>query len=168
MKDIFHKIVFELKPDEDDYPPVAAESLWGIHSNDGNYTIDNTPYYISGVSKGDAVEVKIVGKEIVAVRVVNQGGHSTIRVFASGDEERSEIIARLHQLGATCSVSQGLSLFAVDIPPDCDFFEIDAYLSDIADGENIAYEDACLQHPGIESSRPGECLSLASIPLRVH
>lgn len=168
MKDIFHKIVFELTPDEDDYPPVSAESLWGVFASDGAYKLDNTPYYVYGVSKGDFVEVKTVGNEMFAVRIAKQGGHSTIRVFASDAGAKSEIIERLHQLGAACAVSQELSLFAVDIPPDCDFSAVDAYLSEIADGEHIAYEDACLQHSCIESSRLAECLSLASLPFKVH
>ncbi|MGU3347073.1 DUF4265 domain-containing protein [Pseudomonas monsensis] len=168
MNDIFHKIVFELTPDEDDYPPVSAESIWGIYAGDGTYILDNTPYYVYGVSKGDFVQVKSSDDEMIAVRVAKRGGHSTVRVFASDTEEKSKIIAHLHQLGASCSVSQEMSLFAVDIPSDCDFFAIDRYLSDIADGENIAYEDACLQHSHIDSSRLGECLSLASLPLLAH
>lgn len=168
MKGTFHKIVFELTPDEDDYPPVSAESIWGIYAGDGTYTLDNTPYYVDGVSKGDSVQVKSSGDEMIAVRVAKQGGHSTVRVFASDTEGKSKIIAHLHQLGASCSPSQEMSLFTVDIPSDCDFFAIDRYLSDIADGENIAYEDACLQHSDIESFRLGECLSLASLPLLAH
>ncbi|WP_238785272.1 DUF4265 domain-containing protein [Pseudomonas sp. R84] len=170
MNEIFHKIVFELTPGEDGYPPVSAESIWGIYAGDGTHILDNTPYYVYGVSKGDSVQVKSSGNEMIAVRVAKQGGHSTVRVFAfaSDTEERSKIIAHLHQLGASCSVSQEMSLFAVDIPSDCDFFAIDRYLSDIADGENIAYEDACLQHSHIKSSRLGECLSLASLPLLAH
>jgi hypothetical protein len=168
MKGTFHKIVFELTPDEDDYPPVSAESIWGIYAGDGTYILDNTPYYVYGVSKGDSVQLKSSGDEMIAVRVAKQGGHSTVRVFATDTEEKRKIIAHLHQLGASCSVSQEVSLFTVDIPSDCDFFAIDRYLSDIADGENTAYEDACLQHSDIESSRLGECLSLASLPLLAH
>lgn len=170
MNEIFHKIFFELTPGEDGYPPVSAESIWGIYAGDGTHILDNTPYYVYGVSKGDSVQVKSSGDEMIAVRVAKQGGHSTVRVFAfaSDTEETSKIIAHLHQLGASCSVSQEMSLFAVDIPSDCDFFAIDRYLSDIADGENIAYEDACLQHSHIKSSRLGECLSLASLPLLAH
>lgn len=121
MNEIFHKIVFELTPGEDGYPPVSAESIWGIYAGDGTHILDNTPYYVYGVSKGDSVQVKSSGDEMIAVRVAKQGGHSTVRVFASDTEERSKIIAHLHQLGASCSVSQEMSLFAVDIPSDCDF-----------------------------------------------
>ncbi|WP_213937205.1 DUF4265 domain-containing protein [Pseudomonas sp. dw_612] len=168
MTDIFHKIVFELTPDEDDYPPVSSESIWGVFKGEQTYEIDNTPYYVYGVSKGDWVLARPDGEELIAARVVKQGGHSTIRVFASNSNDKSKIIARLQLFGASCSSNQELSLFSVDIPAGCDFSEIDSYLASIADGENIAYEDACLQHPKISQARLGECLSLSSIPLMTH
>lgn len=168
MTDIFHKIIFKLTPDEDDYPPFAAESVWGIYRGDNAYQIDNTPYYVHGVSKGDRVQVQLDGEERVAVRVVSQGGHSTIRVYASDRGVKTRIISQLQEYGAFCLSSQELSLFAVDIPAGCDFSLIDNYLSSIADGENIAYEDACLQHYPIEPSRAVECSSLASIPCLLH
>ncbi|MBI6851333.1 DUF4265 domain-containing protein [Pseudomonas cichorii] len=168
MTDIFHKIVFELTPDEDDYPPVSAESLWGIYQKENTYIIDNTPYYIYGVSKGDSVYVKPDGKELIATQVLRQGGHSTIRVYANTPESKSAIIDKLQQFGASCLSNKELSLFSVDIPETCDFAAIDNYLSSLSDGENIAYEDACLQHPGLSPSRLEECLSLATIPFMTH
>ena len=88
MTDRFHKIVFELTPDEDDYPPVSAESLWGIQEGDNTYEIDNTPYYVYGVSKGDWVLTRAESGELIATTIVKQGGHSTIRVFASDQKEK--------------------------------------------------------------------------------
>lgn len=168
MTDVFHKIVFELTPDEDDYPPVSAESLWGIYQGENTYVIDNTPYYTYGVSKGDSVCVKSSGNELVVTHVLKQGGHSTIRVYANSPESKSAIIDKLQQFGASCLSTKDLSLFSVDIPAACDFAEIDNYLSSLSDGENIAYEDACLQHPGISSVRLDECLSLATVPFVTH
>ncbi|MFJ2319661.1 DUF4265 domain-containing protein [Pseudomonas sp. NPDC087817] len=168
MTDIFHKIIFKLTPDEDDYPPFSVESVWGIYRGKDVYEIDNTPYYVHGVSKGDRVQVQLDGEERIAARVVSQGGHSTIRVFASDPGEKAKIITRLQEYGAFCLSTRGLSLFAVDIPASCDFSMIDSYLSSIADGENIAYGDACLQHYPIEPSRVLECSSLASIPCLLH
>ncbi|PMW93957.1 hypothetical protein C1X59_29170 [Pseudomonas sp. FW215-R2] len=168
MSDVFHKIIFELTPDENDYPPVSAESIWGIYKGNDLYQIDNTPYYVYGVSKGDCVQAKSNENELIATKVVKQGGHSTVRVFASDVEKKASIIKTLEQLGASCSSNEEMSLFTVDIPEECNFSALDEYLSSIADGENIAYEDACLQHCEIEPYRMTECLSLASIPFATH
>lgn len=148
--------------------PVSAESIWGIYQGNDTYEIDNTPYYVYGVSKGDRVQVQSDDSERIAIWVEKQGGHSTIRVFASDIEEKSKMIAKLQQFGAFCSSSQEMSLFAVDTPENCDFLAIDGYLSSIADGGNIAYEDTCLQHSNIDPTRLSECLSFAFIPFLTH
>lgn len=164
----FAKIVFHLKTDADGYPPVAFESLWGAPIDENSCVIDNVPYYICGVSKGDTVATDEIDGELVASGVVARGGHSTLRVFAEEAQARRAIIESLKQLGARCSVTEGLSLFAVDIAADVDFQQIDTFLAAQCDGEHVAYEDACLQHAGIDRARMEECASLATIPLRLN
>ena len=159
----YHKIIFELKPDEDNYPPVTAESLWGILREPNSYEIDNAPYYAYGISKGDYVSTINKNRKLVASKVIQQGGHSTLRVFAENSFDKKNIIKNIEKIGAACASTENISLFSVDIPNNCDFFAIDKYLSSISDGENIAYEDACLQHDNIDQARYIECLSLASI-----
>ncbi|WP_246797610.1 DUF4265 domain-containing protein [Burkholderia perseverans] len=164
----FVKIVFRLKTDADGYPPVGFESLWGRALGENSYVIDNVPYYICGVSKGDTVVTEEIDGEVVATGVIAREGHSTLRVFAEDDATRKAIVQSLTQLGAQCSVTDGLSLFAVDIAADVEFQGIDAFLASQCDGEHVAYEDACLQHAGIDSVRMDECSSLATVPLRLN
>ncbi|MBP5133264.1 DUF4265 domain-containing protein, partial [Pseudomonas protegens] len=49
----FQKIIFKLTVDADGYPPVEYESMWGVQRGADVYQLDNTPYYLYGVSKGD-------------------------------------------------------------------------------------------------------------------
>ena len=168
MPNHYHKIIFELTPDEDNYPPVSAESLWGISKESGVYKIDNSPYYVYGVSKSDCVLITEKNGAKVAIRIVRQGGHSTLRFFAEKDVIKRQIIKKLETLGCICSEKEGISLFSVDIPASCDFLEIDNYLSSISDGEKIACEDACLQHKAIDHSRITESLSIASLVSELH
>lgn len=163
MSDHYHKIIFELVRDEDGYPPVSAESMWGILREPNIYEVDNAPYYAYGISKGDYVSTIKKNTELVALNVHQQGGHSTLRVFAENIPDRKNIIKTIETMGAACSSTENLSLFSVDIPGNCEFLEIDKYLASISDGEKIAYEDACLQHKNIDPVRYAECLSLASI-----
>ena len=168
MSEHYHKIIFELTPDEDNYPPVSAESLWGISKEPDVYEIDNSPYYIYGVSKGDCILTAEKNGAKVALKIVRQGGHSTLRVFAENDVIKKNIIKKLEALGCICSTTKSISLFSVDIPAKCDFLEIDSYLSSISDGEKIAYEDACLQHKKIDPPRISASLSLASLGNALH
>ncbi|NTZ07189.1 DUF4265 domain-containing protein [Burkholderia metallica] len=167
MKEL-RKIAFHLKRSEGEYPPVECESLWGIFSGALFCAVDNVPYSVYGVSKGDTVAVEDVDGELVATSVVARGGHSTLRVFAEDPDIKASIISDLKSLGVQCSVTRRLSLFAVDIPPVADFGKIDALLASKSDGEYVAYEDACLQHGGVSADRALECESLASVPLRLH
>ncbi|MQU03479.1 DUF4265 domain-containing protein [Pseudomonas sp. FSL R10-2245] len=60
------KITFKLNQDMEDYPPLEFESLWGIQIKPHTYKVDNIPYYIYGVSKGDiilAIERAVAGAE---------------------------------------------------------------------------------------------------------
>lgn len=166
MTDQFRKIVFKLTPDSDGYPPVSFESLWGIQKEEHLYQVDNTPYYLYGVSKGDWVLAHADENELIADSVAKQAGHSTVRVFASRKEDKLAIKENLQRLGAVCSITSELSLFSVDIPPHVSFTAIDAYLSSITDDETIAYEDACLQHATLDASRLAECASLASLRMK--
>ncbi|MDP9514868.1 DUF4265 domain-containing protein [Pseudomonas protegens] len=166
--EVFHKITILLKQDDDGYPPVAAESLWGIKQGETTYIVDNTPYYIYGLSKGDLIDTRQENNELIATVVIQQGGHSTLRVFAENAQDKANIIKTLQQLGAHCSVTHSLSLFSVDVAPECRFEPIDAYLCSIADDDQIAYEDACLQHHGFDFARQSQCSSLASLPRMTH
>ena len=166
--DSFHKITFRLQQDEDGYPPVSFESLWGIKKGQTSYLVDNTPYYIYGLSKGDLIDAREENNELMATRIVSQGGHSTLRVYAEHQDEKRAIIQRLEQSGARCHVTRGLSLFAVDIPPNADFQAMDAYLESLVNDETVAYEDACLQHEGPDDARRAQCESLASLQRLSH
>ena len=159
----FQKIIFKLTVDADGYPPVEYESMWGVQRGADVYQLDNTPYYLYGVSKGDWVLTRADAHERIATGVVRQSGHSTLRVFAERESERSGIVQHLRSLGARCTVTRGLSLFTVDITPEVSFSAIDQYLASITDDQYVAYEDACLQHEAIEPARLSECSSLASL-----
>jgi hypothetical protein len=161
------KILFRLKI-EDGYPPVGFESLWGFHCDVDSYVVDNVPYYIYGVSKGDTIFGEMIDGEVVASSIMKRGGHSTLRVFADAHTNRDSLVNAIEKMGAKCSRTEGLSLFSIDIPPDVDLFPIDNLLSGRSDGENFAYEDACLQHGGLPKSRIVECGSLATIPLKFN
>lgn len=161
--DVYRKIIFNLIPDEDDYPPVTTEAIWGIEVRPGEYKIDNVPGYIYGVSKGDVVNVQQVDGEFIATGVVQQGGHSTLRVFVEDKDLKAKVVKEIEARGGRCSVSSAFTLFSVDLPPEVDFQAVDGYLEGLAEDGTIAYEDACLQHSGINSQRLLEVMSLATL-----
>jgi len=165
---VYEKLIFKLIPDEEGYPPVSTEAIWGERVGVNQYQVDNIPYYVYGVSKGDVVKVENISGEHVVSGVIMRGGHSTLRVYVEEQRRKSEVVQAIAERGGVCSVSSEFSLFPVDIPPEVDFRAIDEYLSSIADDELISYEDACLQHLGIDSSRVLECFALSTLANVTH
>lgn len=165
-KKTFKKLTFKIIKDQDDYPPMEFESIWGIQISENTFEIDNTPYYIYGLSKGDAVLTTTKQNELFGSEIISKGGHSTLRVFAEHSATRQKIRDEINKLGADCNSATGSSLLVIDIPPAVDFDSVDKFLSSIANGDTIAYEDACLQHKTGDAKRESECLGISSIPLK--
>lgn len=116
------KVRFELEPDDDGWPPVGGESLWAFSLGDGRYRLDNTPWFVRGVSCYDVVEAAADDEQGVPVveRVVERSGHLTVRVLPLGDrsvEVLAALIAEFDDLGVDCEGDQVHGLLALDIPP---------------------------------------------------
>jgi hypothetical protein len=111
------KVLFRLEKDEDGYPPVEVESLWGIRRYDG-IELDNIPFFAKDVALGDIVTTTTAGDGALEFEsVIRRGGHSTFRILLlqeQGDDPRrtmDELIAR------GLSVEEDAGLLAVDVPP---------------------------------------------------
>lgn len=82
------KIRFPLEI-QDDYPPVAEESLWAEPCEDGLFRIVNIPFYARDIAWGDIVRVDETEEGLIFSERVTPSGHATIRVIgmAEGYEE---------------------------------------------------------------------------------
>lgn len=112
------------------------------------------------------VKAEKVDGESVAISVLHQGGHTTLRVFAEDKDLKAQVVKEIEALGGRCSVGSAFSLSSVDLPPETNFQAVDGYLEGLAENGTIAYEDACLQHAGIDSQRLLEAISLATLGTR--
>ncbi len=165
-KKIFEKLTFKITKDQDGYPPAEFESIWGIQVTNNTFVIDNTPYYIYGLSKGDTVLTTTKHNELLGLEILSKGGHSTLRVFADNLDTRQKIREKIIKLGANCNSTGDSSLLTIDIPPTANFNSIDKFLSSMTNNDTIAYEDACLQHKTGDAKRESECLEISSIPFK--
>ena len=71
------KIEFRVEPDEDGYPPIGVERLWATPMPNGHYIVDNTPFYVSGISAEDEVSVVDVDGTLRFEALVRASGIST-------------------------------------------------------------------------------------------
>jgi len=130
---------------DDDWPPVAGESLWATELGGGRYLIDNIPFFIPNIALNDVVIARPRGDGCLQfVRKVSSGGHSTIRVTGS-DGNRGDHVEELQALGCGIEGSGFGSLFAVDVPPEVSLEAVLVLCSRWLAHNQADYETACLQ-----------------------
>ena len=53
------KLHFRMEVDEDGWPPASVESLWAVDLGDGTVRLDNTPWFVRGVTSRDIIQVDV-------------------------------------------------------------------------------------------------------------
>lgn len=129
------KILFYLPRDQHGYPPVEVESLWAVAGEKG-FELDNIPFYVKGVARGDIVEAAPdIDGALVYERVIKRGGHSTYRVYllkpGPHDPLRTVEYLRSKGFGVEYDLPQ---LLAIDIPPSVDLEQAELLLFDGVEG----------------------------------
>lgn len=123
----------ELRGEDDE-----VETLWAFDLGDGRYKLDNTPWYVYGVSTGDVIEAKREEPTGFPVfrRVVQKSGYRTVRIV-SDEDFTEEFFEEIKDLG--CSFEGANRRYvAVDVPPAVD---LDA-VADFLTAKNIRWEHA--------------------------
>lgn len=139
------KLVFKLQQD-DGYPPVAHERLWAMPLPNGNFLIDNIPFYAWGISAEDEVEAETIDGELYFKSLVKPSGISTFRLILADPETNAQVRAHLESLGCKSEYNQLIGLVAVEVPSST---LIQPFLDYIV-GEKVKgaidFEESALRH----------------------
>jgi hypothetical protein len=108
-----------------------VETLWAIRVGENLYRLDNSPFFIYGVSWQDVVEAQPEEDGFLFfVRVVEKSGHCTLRVmfndFSAEDAEAEPILADIKNLG--CSYEGDVNVLVIDVPPEVNLETVTDYL----------------------------------------
>jgi hypothetical protein len=114
---------------------VRTESVWAEGLSANTFRIDNVPFFVYGLSCNDVVVADIKEENFFLNKVIERGGHSTLRVFfrESHQKEQEVLIEKLNQLGATIERAYE-KLIAIDIPSNVD---IDPIIELLKNGESL-------------------------------
>ncbi|WP_394614187.1 DUF4265 domain-containing protein [Lentzea sp. JNUCC 0626] len=127
------KVVFDLDQDDEGWPPVGSERLWGEKTGKAELRLLNTPFFVRGIAFGDRIRIRPdhERREFLFDGVVAESDHSTVRiVFVRGDDGREAVESRLRDAGCDIgTLSQFPNLIAVNVPPTADYGELRAWLS---------------------------------------
>lgn len=121
----------------------SIESAWAKKVKNG-YQLDNILFYAKNYSWRDIVSVEEVEGELFVTGLVQENGHSTIRVLLSDVSEVPKIRKGLKELGCSSELSNMDNLIAVDIPPHVSYSVICNYLNQGESEEKWEYQEACI------------------------
>lgn len=139
------KIAFRLVPDEDGYPPADWEHLWARAVGADLYLIDNTPFFVYGISLGDLVKAAPESGLLVYQHTVKRSLHSTLRVMLFRKDQVDQLRERLASLGCATELSHIPGLVAVDVPPEVTFPLVRALLDEGEEKGDWEYEESALR-----------------------
>lgn len=138
------KITFEYNDLEGQY---ALESAWAEKTGN-NYKLDNILFYAPGYSLGDIVEVEDRNGELFVTGLVEESGHTTVRIIFYEDEIINPTMVQLEEMGCRWEGSNIPTLMSVDIAPEIDYALIKKFLDEGEEKDLWSYEESCLAHDG--------------------
>ena len=145
------KVFFRLEKDDDtDYPPVDVERIWTRPLGDGEYEVDNIPFFVRGLACGDVVTAQIDDDSdednLYFDETVRYSGHSTFRIVMFDVDRTDEVRAKLLGFGCateTCNID---GLIAVDLPKGVAPRPVVTYLAAGEEQGTWSYEEACIAY----------------------
>ncbi|GAA0211090.1 hypothetical protein GCM10009123_17930 [Kangiella japonica] len=140
------KILFRLEQDEDGYPPVNYENLWALPLGNELYKIDNTPFFVEGVSNGDIVKAVENDNELVFQKVITASSNSTVRVIMFDESKISYIRNKMKDLNCTSELAESLGLISIDIPESANYKKFEEILKKGELDGYWEYEESALRH----------------------
>ena len=149
------KVLAQVREGDEGFPGVDWEGLWARPLGADRYRLENVPFYAYGLALQDVVAARDAGGELVIEEVVEDSGHSTIRVMIDTDgvpsgretERREHWRAELRARGCGSEVSNLPMLFAVDVPPEVGYQAVRDLLDQAEAAGELGFEEAKLVHP---------------------
>lgn len=125
------------------------ESLWAIDQGDGTVQLDNIPWFIRGIARGDVVVTEPDEEGVRwAGEVVRRSENCTIRliVFRDGGSgaARQSVINAFQQLGVDGEGIERFGMVALDVPPTADLAKVQRLLNHGAAEEWWDMEEGCI------------------------
>ncbi len=139
------KIHFAVEQDEDGYPPVGAESVWGREDEDGNFIIQNIPFFIKEATIDDVISATVEDGVLQYRAMVRPSANSLLRIVCYPDTDPAKAWAEMEALGCSVEFAATYSLIAVNVPSSVKLTEVEAALEQGVEGGRWDYEEPLLR-----------------------
>ncbi|MBC3873586.1 DUF4265 domain-containing protein [Undibacterium flavidum] len=134
------KILFGLDI-ENDWPPVETEGVW-CERLDGNYRLENTPFFIEGLAFGDIFSAvpDVVNGQIFEFDVIEESGHSVVWMLNNDRLDITKFSEEIESLNCRIEGLPNFSHYSIDVPPTINLEAFDMIISHWeAQGLHFAY-----------------------------
>lgn len=141
------QVVFDLEQVSPTWPPVSSERLWAAKTGvRRQLAVRNVPFYVKGIAYGDVIAVTPddARREILFDRLVEESGHSTVRLLVHRPEVRGTVLQMLEQFGVTWEESNVENHLAADVPPECDYARLRELLIAARDRGDVGVEEGAV------------------------
>lgn len=114
------------------------ERLHAVRIGENRFILDNSPFYVYGISCCDEFEADYIEGDFIFSHVVSRGGHSTYRVKIPSGKEHSYFMKFWEEFAKAGCTFEGSSmnvnrLYSIDVPPGADIHKIYQRMQEIED-----------------------------------
>ena len=95
---------------------------------------------------GDIVSVENRNNELFVTGLIQELGHSTIRMIFEDEKNVAPTRDYLNSIGCESEISDVKILISVDIPPEVNYQKIKEYLEEGEKLSKWSFEEACIAH----------------------
>lgn len=143
------KLRVKLDQDDSGWPPVESEGIWAIKLENGNYQIDNIPWFAKNLAVDDEVKAYPDSEGVLwYAEKSNWAGHLTIRLIPLMDGTWAEKMDLVRNTFVASGITvEGLSQYgiaSIDIEPGVDFPRLKLSLIDGEAKGLWSYEEGCI------------------------
>lgn len=130
-------------------PSGDTESVWVQELPDGNFLVENVPFFAKNLSCGDIVSAEAIDGTLKLKDIVGRGGHSTYRVYCEKGRQDAGVQQLLERLREThCDIEPATdNLVAIDVLPEADIYQVYGLLEDAEKSGLIDFQEGHCGHP---------------------
>jgi hypothetical protein len=130
----------------DGYPPVATEGVWALVQPDGNYQLDNIPFFVREATLGDTISVVNEEGRLWFSKLIARSTNSLLHVVLFEPARIDELCENLTRLGCEVERNEACKLVAINVPQSTPLTPIQEYLQAESSEGWLDHEEPILRH----------------------
>jgi hypothetical protein len=145
------RVLFHLASEPQSWHGSVTERLWATPLKDGTYRLENTPFFVFGVSFEDIICAENRSDNLEFVKVAARGGHSTYRILPAKNWAQLFVLKWQELASLGCTYEEGsASLLAADVPPTADINVVYRILEEGERSEIWSFEEGHCGHQTVK------------------